>query len=139
MEYSYHYNENLKDYVDSILFDKNTVISTLQYEDVNFYIDISLEVSGSIDIIYKKKNYTSSKDFPVELIEIIRKNPEKWKENKNIKINSINKFIFSYKGKRGDKDFSKDIDFDGILAKETIDTLREKMLQIVEKEKKEKK
>ena len=86
MEYSYHYNEHLEDYVDSVLFDNNTIISTLQYEDVNFYIDISLEVSGSIDIIYKKKNYISSEDLPIELIEIIRK--KSWKMERKQKYKS---------------------------------------------------
>lgn len=69
-------DENLEQYVDSMLFDSDTNICSITVDNgEGITIDIDLCIRGDVSVTYKGEVYNTPSEFPEELKDMIRKNP----------------------------------------------------------------
>ena len=69
--------EDLTNIQDSMLIDSDTEIARLTLDD-SVVKYATLEVRGDVNITYGGENYRTPSEFPEELKEVIRKNPNCW-------------------------------------------------------------
>ncbi len=70
--------EDLSKYTDSMLFDKGEVIAAGIYHYKDQIVCVTLEVAGDAAVTFKDEVYHRPSEFPDELVERIRKNPNDW-------------------------------------------------------------
>lgn len=71
--------KDLKECVDSMLFDSDTTIAHLIAESkTGLKVDVSLMVRGAVSVEYKGKTYRKPSEFPQELIDRIKAKPNDW-------------------------------------------------------------
>ncbi len=69
---------NLTNYSDSMLFDSGESIATGTFECDGETLDIDLEVAGDVRVEFKGETYRKPSEFPDELRDRIRANPNNW-------------------------------------------------------------
>lgn len=75
----YEVLKDLKECVDSMLFDSDTTIAHLIAESkTGIKVDVSLMVRGAVSVEYKGKTYHKPSEFPQELIDRIKAKPNDW-------------------------------------------------------------
>lgn len=135
--------EDLTPYVDSMLFDSNTVIATMKYEDDDWELFIDLGVRGDVRVEYKGETYRYPSDFPDELIERIKTNPNWWDitspsgegedDGSNVYIQDNNwfEYIFDIRHKRRNIDYTEGELYEADLSEDTPEGIKEDMFRLL--------
>ena len=89
-------NENLSQYVDSMLFDSGECIAEMEYEIDDTLITICLEVRGEVKVDFNGVSYNRPSEFPLELKELIKGNPANWDCEDYVYVDMNNWFEYIY-------------------------------------------
>lgn len=108
-------DNDLTKYVDSMLFDSTSdtgeSIAHGIFEHDGEQCNIWLDVRGEVSVTYKGTVYHRPSEFPEELIEKIRKNPNDWEYNGDddiyVGLNNWFEYIFESDGEVYEADLSK--------------------------------
>lgn len=125
---SFNCEEDLSKYVDSMLFDSNTVIATMECEDENQKVFIELMVRGEVRVIHKGNTYISPCDFPAELKEKIKNNPGWWSDEDTY-IDFSNWLEYMYDHTIDGKTYSDGIMFEDDLSKYSVEDVKNGMVE----------
>lgn len=128
---SFELLKDLKEMVDSILFDSGTVIATIECRKGNKKVCMELRVAGYVSIIYKEQSYHTAFEFPKKLKEIIKNDPQWWEHRDIILINN-NWFEYIYDYHHNGEKWSDGILEESDLTKMTEDELKNEMLELCE-------
>lgn len=128
---SFKCEEDLSKYVDSMLFDSNTVIATMECENGDEKVLIELMVRGEVRVVYKGNTYTSPCDFPAELKEKIKANPGWW-DDEDTYIDFSNWFEYMYDHTIDGKTYSDGIMFEDDLSKYSVEDVKNGMIKAAE-------
>lgn len=72
-------DDNLSKYIDSMLFDSHEdEIAYARFNRNGEQLCIKLEINGYVDVEFKGESYTTPSDFPDELIDRIKRDPNGW-------------------------------------------------------------
>lgn len=123
--------EDLSKYVDSMLFDSNTVIASMECKKENEKVLIDLMVRGEVRVMYKGNTYTSPCDFPAELKERIKENPGWWDNEEDTYIDFNNWFEYIYDNTVDGKTYSDGIMFEDDLSKYSVEDIKNAMIKVV--------
>ena len=120
--------QNLKKYIDSILFDSGETIAIMITKENNKQIEISLVVTGKVNIEYKDDIYKIPSQFPLDLKNLIMTN-KYWDCEDYVFVNNNNWFEFICK--------INNEEIDGIICEKDISKcsmieIKEDMLEIVQ-------
>ena len=66
---------DLSKYTTSMLFDSGSSIASAEFSYKGIKHCVTLNICGEISVNYKGENYKRVEDFPEELVELIKKNP----------------------------------------------------------------
>lgn len=128
---SFKCEEGLSKYVDSMLFDSNTVIATMECENGDEKVLIELMVRGEVRVLYKGNTYTSPCDFPIELKEKIKANPSWW-DDEDVYIDFSNWFEYMYDHTINGETYSDGIMFEDDLSKYSVEDVKNGMIKAAE-------
>lgn len=89
--------ENLAQYTDSMLFDSGEVIASMDYVDNNTGkgVQMDLKVCGHVKVFFNDTPYCHASEFPDELINLIKSNPE-WELDERVYVCENNWFEYIY-------------------------------------------
>lgn len=127
---SFNCEEDLSKYVDSMLFDNDTVIATIECEDNNQKVIIDLMVRGSVNVEYQGNTYKHPSDFPMDLKEKIKANPGWWDTEDDVYIDMNNWFEYIYNHTIDDDTYSDGIMFEDDLSKYSIQMVKDAMVEV---------
>lgn len=121
--------DELSKYKDSMLFDSGTIIATIECEHNNHIVQIDLRVCGHVKVYYKGDYYRYSSEFPEELKEIIRDNPNGWDYlNDDIGVCENNWFEYIFTESFEGRSYSDGIMFEDDLSKYSEEQLKQDMI-----------
>ncbi|MBO4847002.1 MAG: hypothetical protein J5525_12030 [Lachnospiraceae bacterium] len=69
---------DLSKFIDSMLFDSGTDIASGRFEHGDKTFVVYLTVNGEVSVTYKGETYHRPSEFPEELMERIKNNPDDW-------------------------------------------------------------
>lgn len=124
-------DNDLSKYTDSMLFDSGENIVHAEFMSGEKTLTLDLEICGDVSVTYKGEVYHRPSDFPEELKELIRANPNRWdivapsgedndEEDSNIYVNLNNWFEVIYEF----DDYTDGDVFEEDLSKFTPETLK---------------
>lgn len=116
MKINFSCNENLKQYIDSMLFDSDETIATLDYEIENYKISIDLMIRGEVRVDYKGVRYRTPSEFPNELKEIIKNDPHWTAGSDELYVDMNNWFEYIYDCSCDDCEWSDGVMFESDLS-----------------------
>ena len=117
--------DDLKKYISSMLFDAGTCIASVTFRRGEECLDIILQVFGEISITYKGKTYNEPDEYPDELVDMIKKDPEGWGNNPDVEVSLNNWFEYIYDG--------SDDEYEGDLHKATPEMILDDMIYIAKR------
>lgn len=123
--------EDLSQYVDSMLFDSDTNIATGTFEYGDKKIQICLDVRGEVDVDYKGENYRQPSDFPEDLRDKIKKDPLYVWYDDEIAVSNNNWFEYIMYVEDGDKKYSEGIMFEDSPSDYTPQKLKQNMIDTI--------
>lgn len=124
-------DDNLSKYIDSMLFDSDTVVASMKCEYKEHIIDVDLMVRGYVNVYYKGERFRYPSDFPEELKEIIRQNPNGWNYiNDDIEVDENNWFEYIYDDTFDGKTYSDGIMFEDDLSKYSVKEIETELIEI---------
>ena len=127
-------DEDLSKYTDSMLFDSGENIAHAEFVSGEKTLTLDLDICGEVRVTYKGETYCRPSEFPDELKELIKKNPNRWdtvapsgegndEEDSDIYVEFNNWFEVIYEF--DDESFFMDGDvFEEDLSKFTPETLK---------------
>lgn len=119
-------DNDLTKYVDSMLYDSDTVIAQGTFvSNTDVQYDISLVVTGAVAVYFNDIKYTQPSDFPQALKEIIRKRKLFSSENVTVWENNWFAYIVTVNG------YTDDVVFEADLSTYTDQMLQDEMKEIV--------
>lgn len=121
-------DDNLEQYVDSMLFDWSHIIAHGKFSYKGKEAEINLEVEGDARVIYKDKKYCGVGEFPTELRELIRNN-RWWDCFEGVQADLHNWFGYAILG--DDEGFLDGTIYEGDLSRATKSDILEEMKEIV--------
>ena len=122
-------NENLSQYIDSMLFDSGTCIAAMECElDNGDVCIISLEVRGSVNVDFDGSTYREPSDFPEELKQIIKED-KLWDCDDRVYVDMNNwfEYIYTVLGK-----YSDGVMCEWDISKGTPEDIKQEMIEICE-------
>ena len=75
---SFNCEENLSQYISSMLFDSGEEIATGVFSYGDDELEVTLQVSGEVAVTFKDEVYHRPSDFPEELVQLIKEHPYDW-------------------------------------------------------------
>lgn len=126
---SFECNDNLSQYVDSMLFDSGEEIATMEFEYNGKIINISLEVRGEVRVDFNGVRYNRPSEFPLELKELIKGNPANWDCEDNVYVDMNNWFEYIY---TIDDKYSDGVMCEWDISKWGPDEIKKEMIEICE-------
>lgn len=126
--------DDLSGYVSPLLFKSGTEIARAIFEYKDEKLEISLRTVGDISITYKGETYYSPDEYPEELIEKIKNDPDNWyycapsgegndEEENYVTLNNWFEYVYD-----GDGD-----EYDGYLYKDTPESVLADMVYIAKR------
>lgn len=86
----------MEEITDSMMLDSDTTICRLEKDG---YL-VEIETRGAVRVEFKGSIYTRPSEFPEELKELIKRNPNIWETEENVSMHDNNWFeLFIYDGK----------------------------------------
>lgn len=121
--------ENLAQYVDSMLFDSDTVIASMTCECYNGdIISVDLTVRGSVEVDYRGETYRRPSEFPDALKKKIKKHPHDWEYDNATYVDLNNWFEFIYDICRDGEEIVREGEiFERDLSKLSVEELKDVM------------
>lgn len=131
-EESFQCEEDLSKYVDSMLYDSNTSIASMDLYKNGYQVKIDLLVRGEVRVSYKGIEYRNPSDFPQELKDLIKTQPNIWDCNEDVYVSNNNWFEFIYSISCNDEL----IESDGVILEEDLSKMKpkdvkQKMIEII--------
>lgn len=121
--------EDLSKFKDSMLFDSGTIIATIECEYNEHIVQMDLKVCGYVKVYYKGDCYRYPSEFPQELKEIIKENPNGWNYvDDNIEVCENNWFEYIFTESFEGHSYSDGIMFEDDLSKYSEEELKEDMI-----------
>ena len=103
--------EDLTKYKDSMMFDSGENIATGKFQYNDQELNIYLDISGEVAVTFEGVTYHRPSEFPEELKEKIRKNPNNWEYSDEsdiyVGLNNWFEYIYDYNGVVFEDDLSK--------------------------------
>ena len=127
-------NENLSQYVDSMLFDSGECIAEMECEfDNGDLCTISLEVRGEVKVYFNDEPYRYPSDFPPVLKELIKTNPRWWDEEDYVYVDMNNwfEYIYTVDGEHWNS-YSDGVMCEWDISKGTPEDIKKEMIEICE-------
>ena len=79
MKANFSVTDNLKAYIDSMLFDSGEVIASGNFEASDgTSVSADLKVCGEVSVTFKDVVYHKPSEFPDELVDCIKAHPNNW-------------------------------------------------------------
>lgn len=128
-------DENLSQYVDSMLFDSGTHIAMMRCDLENAAeCSISLEVRGYVKIYFGEDSqpYKYPSEFPKALKELIRNKPNGWQTEPDVYADETNWFEYIYTVKTDTGHYSDGVVCEWDISKGTAEEIKKEMLEICE-------
>ena len=122
--------KNLNECVDSMLFDSDIMIASMECKIGNHNIVVTLMTRGSVKVEYKENVYRYPSDFPDELKAKIKNNPNWWDDDEDIYIDENNWFEYIYDHRYKGETYSDGIMCEGDISKYSIEDLKKEMMDI---------
>ena len=122
-------DKNLSQYVDSMLFDSNTIIASMTCEINEHQINIDLMTRGYVNVEYKGDTYRYPSEFPQELKIKIKENPNWW-DDEDVYIDENNWFEYIYDDTINGKTYSDGIVFEDDLSKYSVEQVKDDMVEV---------
>ena len=122
-------DNDLSKYVDSMLFDSDTVIATMICEDNGCKITVDLMTRGDVDVYYKGNRYKSQCEFPKSLNELIKTDSE-WFDNEDVEVVDNNWFEYIFDVYGDGVSYSDGVMFECDLSLYSIEELKADMLDV---------
>lgn len=121
--------DDFSPYTDSMLFDSHSVelaYAKFQRGDKNIIID--LDIQGHVGVIYKGCKYKQPSQFPPELVNLIKQNPNQWMNHADVEVCENNWFEFLFGAEQDG--VSQGFIYEEDLSKATPQSIYEKMVDI---------
>lgn len=125
-------DENLSQYTDSMLFESNLNIASMNYESKGCKVILDLMTRGEVNVDYKGVTYRSPLEFPEDLKEIIKTKPYWFNDTEDLYIDANNWFEYIYDITINGKTYSDGIMFETDLSKYSVEELKTEMAEICE-------
>lgn len=124
-------DDNLSQYVDSMLFDSGEQIAEMIFEDNGKEVYLSLEVRGEVKVYFGDDGpaYRYPSEFPAFLKELIKANPGRWDTEDGVYVDMNNWFEYIYDI---DGEYSDGIMCEWDISKATPEDIKKEMLEICE-------
>lgn len=130
---SFKCNDNLSQYIDSMLFDSGECIATMECElDNGDLCTISLEVRGEVKVYFDGELYKYPSDFPPVLKELIETNPGCWDEEDYVYVDENNWFEYMFTIKDNTYQYTDGIMCEWDISKGTPEDIKKEMIEICE-------
>ena len=132
---SFKCNDNLSQYVDSMLFDSGECIAEMECElNNNYTCIVSLEVRGEVKVYWgdDRQVYKYPSDFPEALRELIEINPGCWDYEDHVYVDENNWFEYIYTVKDDTYQYSDGIMCEWDISGGTSDDIKKEMIEICE-------
>lgn len=122
--------EDLSKFKDSMMFDSDTIVASMTCDYKDHLINIDLKICGYVKVFFKGECFTRPSDFPEELKEIIKKEPNGWGTEDDIEVWENNWFEYIFNDNYKGHVFSDGIMFEDDLSKYSIEQLKEDMIMV---------
>jgi hypothetical protein len=129
---SFKCNDNLSQYVDSMLFDNGVCIAEMECEfDNGDMCTISLEVRGEVNVDFNETTYRSPSEFPDELKNIIKEN-RLWDCESCVYVDMNNWFEYMFTVKDDKYQYTDGVMCEWDISKGTPEDIKKEMIEICE-------
>ena len=131
--------KDLKQFTSSMLYDRETIVATGEFEINGKNIEVFLMVDGDVNVDFKGETYRNPSEFPDELIDRIRRDPYHWDvtspsgepdEDNGTDVHVESKNWFSYVACE-DKRFIDDLVEDRDISKLNPDDIMATMKEVI--------
>lgn len=130
---SFTCNENLSQYVDSMLFDSGECIAEMECAfDNGDVCTITLEVRGEVKVYFDGEPYRYPSEFPAVLKELIKTNPGCWDEEDYVYVDMNNWFEYMFTIKDDKYQYTDGMVCEWDISKGESEDIKKEMVEICE-------
>ena len=127
---NFYCNDNLSQYVDSMLFDSGECIATMECEIDGKEISVSLDVRGEVKVYVGEDGgpYRYPSEFPLSLKENIKTNPGWWCDP-DLFVENNNWFEYTFTV-NGEYEYADGVMCEWDISKGTPEDIKNEMIEI---------